>query len=146
MHLTPSQNAVPAASTSIRIEGRVRRSRGSVDRQTAQSQPMAGTPCEVPLPRTVTLIDGGDRLLSIDRSYLVGSLHTHGSVAVPAAESPYSTSRFDDELPGVPGVHKPHAKLVEHLLQDLTLLRRQIPARLLIQQAEDFDHLRSAVE
>jgi hypothetical protein len=39
---------------SIRIEGRVRVSRGSDDRQTGQSQPIAGTPWEVPLPRTVT--------------------------------------------------------------------------------------------
>ena len=38
---------------SIRIDGRVRVSRGSVDRQTSQSQPIAGTPCHVPLPRTV---------------------------------------------------------------------------------------------
>ena len=44
-----------AAQTSIRIDGRVRRSRGSVDRQTAQSQPIIGTPCDVPVPRTVTL-------------------------------------------------------------------------------------------
>ena len=41
--------------TSMAIEGRVRRSRGSEDRQTAQSQPIAGTPVDVPLPRTVTL-------------------------------------------------------------------------------------------
>jgi hypothetical protein len=34
----------------------VRRSRGSDERQTAQSQPIAGTPVEVPLPRTVTRI------------------------------------------------------------------------------------------
>ena len=45
-------------SSSIRIDGRVRRSRGSVDRQTAQSQPIAGTPCDVPLPSTVTRIYG----------------------------------------------------------------------------------------
>ena len=55
----------PADRTSIRIDGRVRRSRGSDERQTAQSQPIAGTPCDVPLPRTVTRImaDGsiGDR-------------------------------------------------------------------------------------
>ena len=39
----------------MRIDGRVRRSRGSVERHTAQSQPIAGTPCDVPLPSTVTL-------------------------------------------------------------------------------------------
>src|SRR5262245_62145063 len=47
-------------SSSIRIDGRVRRSRGSAERQTAQSQPIAGTPCDVPLPRTVTRISGFD--------------------------------------------------------------------------------------
>src|SRR5450432_1366191 len=35
------------------MEGRVRLSCGSVDRQTAQSQPSVGTPMEVPLPSTV---------------------------------------------------------------------------------------------
>ena len=37
------------------IEGRVRRSRGSEEWQTAQSQPMVGTPIDVPLPSTVSL-------------------------------------------------------------------------------------------
>jgi hypothetical protein len=31
-------------------------SRESVERQTSQSQPIAGTPWDVPLPRIVTLI------------------------------------------------------------------------------------------
>src|SRR5579862_6932749 len=35
------------------MEGRVRRSCGSVERQTAQSHPSVGTPIEVPLPSTV---------------------------------------------------------------------------------------------
>src|SRR6266404_6195673 len=43
------------SSSSMAIEGRVRRSRGSVERHTAQSQPIEGTPWDVPLPRTVTL-------------------------------------------------------------------------------------------
>ena len=56
------RTAIGGAPTcsSIRIDGRVRRSRGSVERQTAQSQPIAGTPCEVPVPRTVTRIGDGD--------------------------------------------------------------------------------------
>src|SRR5580765_881167 len=45
----------PASGTiSIRIDGRDRLSRGSLDRHTSQSQPIAGTPWEVPLPSTVT--------------------------------------------------------------------------------------------
>jgi hypothetical protein len=35
------------------MEGRVRRSWGSLERQTAQSHPRVGTPIDVPLPRTV---------------------------------------------------------------------------------------------
>ena len=38
----------------MRIDGRVRWSRGSVDVHTAHVQPMKGTPLDVPLPRTVT--------------------------------------------------------------------------------------------
>ena len=38
----------------IRIEGRDRLSRGSVDRHTAQAQPIIGTPMDVPVPRKVT--------------------------------------------------------------------------------------------
>jgi len=37
----------------MRIEGRVRLSRGSSEAQTAQRQPMIGTPCDVPVPRKV---------------------------------------------------------------------------------------------
>ena len=40
-------------ATSRRRPGRIRRLRGSVERQTAQSQPMTGTPVEVPLPSIV---------------------------------------------------------------------------------------------
>src|SRR4051794_7973846 len=43
-----------AGGSSIRIDGRVRLSRGSTEWHTAQSQPIAGTPCDVPLPRMVT--------------------------------------------------------------------------------------------
>ena len=44
---------MPAYSTSI--DGRVRRSRGSDEWQTAQVQPIVGTPMEVPLPSTVSV-------------------------------------------------------------------------------------------
>jgi hypothetical protein len=39
----------------MRIEARDLVSRGSSDRQTAQSQPIIGTPCDVPEPSTRTL-------------------------------------------------------------------------------------------
>ena len=35
------------------MDDRVRLSRGSADVQTAQSHPIIGTPCEVPVPRNV---------------------------------------------------------------------------------------------
>ena len=44
----------PSASTSA--PERVRWSRGSVERQTAQSQPIWGTPNDVPVPRKVSRI------------------------------------------------------------------------------------------
>ena len=44
-------------------EVRSRRSRGSEDVQVAQSQPIIGTPCEVPVPRNVMFksaaVEGG---------------------------------------------------------------------------------------
>ena len=52
----PANGDTGSDRASIRIDGRVRRSRGSDERQTAQSQPIAGTPWDVPLPRTVTRI------------------------------------------------------------------------------------------
>ena len=62
----------------MRIDGRVRRSRGSVEVHTAQVQPIIGTPCEVPVPRSVTL------RLNVDRPY--GSM-----IRVPPPET--STNR-----------------------------------------------------
>ena len=44
---------LPAYSSMI--EGRVRRSCGSLEWQTAQSQPSVGTPMDVPLPSTVSV-------------------------------------------------------------------------------------------
>lgn len=43
---------------------RSRLSRSSVDRQTSQSQPMTGTPWEVPVPRNVTF--KSDELIGFD--------------------------------------------------------------------------------
>src|SRR6185436_17023585 len=108
--------------TSIRMDGRVRRSRGSEDRQTAQSQPIAGTPWEVPLPRTVTriMVDGdliADRFLGLD-----------------------------DALAGAADFDKAEAELVEHLFEHLALFGREVAPGLLIEQREDLDHLGSAVE
>ena len=37
----------------------MRLSRASVERHTSQSQPMTGTPCEVPVPKNVNIVDFG---------------------------------------------------------------------------------------
>ena len=53
-----SRNVLSAADPfthSRRIDGLVRRSRGSLERQVLQSQPIIGTPCDVPVPSTSTL-------------------------------------------------------------------------------------------
>ncbi len=51
----PLSMTMRCPSHSIITEGRVRRSRGSLEWQTAQSHPIVGTPIEVPLPSTVTV-------------------------------------------------------------------------------------------
>src|SRR5216683_2485006 len=87
--------APAGAAIWIRIDGRVRRSRGSRERQTSQSQPIIGTPCDVPVPSSVTL-------------------------------------RLNNALPGCRRLDKSQAELVQYLLEHLSLLRRQVAARLLI--------------
>src|SRR5437773_6309550 len=94
---------------SIRIDGRVRRSRGSVERHTAQSQPIIGTPCDVPVPSSVIL-------------------------------------RLNDALAAALGLDESEAKLVENFFEQLPLIVRQVAARFLVEQLEDLDHLRGAVE
>src|SRR5262245_36975530 len=98
---------------SMRIDGRVRVSRGSVDRQTAQLQPMNGMPCDVPLPKTVTCTTRGS------------GLGTRGS------------SRMDDAWRLAARLEEAHPKLVEDLLEHLTLLGREVATCLLFEQRED---------
>ena len=88
------------------------------DRQTAQSQPMAGTPLEVPVPRSVTRI----------------------------ARSRACRSRLDDALAAARGLDEPQPQLVEHLLEQLALFRREVALGLHVEQREDLDHLRGALE
>ena len=49
-------------------------------------------------------------------------------------------------LPPPAGLDEPQPELVEHLLEHLALLGRQVASRLLVEQREDLDHLRRAVE
>ena len=54
-HISCEGLGTQASRRSIRIDGRLRASRGSVEQQVRQSQPIMGTPCEVPVPSMVTL-------------------------------------------------------------------------------------------
>src|SRR6187402_961974 len=56
-----STRIVAPLASRTRIDGRERLSRGSVDRQTAQAQPIIGTPIDVPVPRNVTSTGLGGR-------------------------------------------------------------------------------------
>src|SRR3954464_2723432 len=61
----PASTSTCASAVSTKIDGRRRRSRGSADRHTGQSQPIIGTPCDVPVPRKVTFKSGFDDALVI---------------------------------------------------------------------------------
>ena len=47
---------------------------------------------------------------------------------------------------GVGCLDKPHAQLVQHLLEQLTLFEGEVAARFLIEQREDLDHLGGAIQ
>ncbi len=51
------EHAAARRRSSSAMDGRDRASRGSVDRHTPQSQPIIGTPCDVPVPRKRTRTD-----------------------------------------------------------------------------------------
>src|SRR6476619_2415196 len=53
---------------------------------------------------------------------------------------------LDDPLAGAGRFDKAQAELVQDLAQDLALFGREIAARLLLEQRQDFDHLRGPVE
>src|SRR3954464_8205376 len=61
----PASTRTLAPAVSTKIDGRSRASRGSAERHTAQSQPIIGTPCDVPVPRKVTRNSGFDDALLI---------------------------------------------------------------------------------
>src|SRR5438093_3446076 len=54
--------------------------------------------------------------------------------------------RLDDPFAAARGVDEAEAQLVQHLLEHLPFLGRQVSAGLLIEQRQDFDHLRGAFE
>src|SRR3712207_677963 len=87
------RKSVPVSTTNehsgvwMKIEERSRLSRGSDEWQTSQSQPIIGTPCDVPVPRKVatsselSVEGGGDKLgkrpLSTVRQLLSTARHAH---------------------------------------------------------------------
>ena len=99
-----TSGAAPDCCISMRIDGRVRRSRGSVERQTAA----------------------------------VAADHRHTVRGAGAEEGMFKrcSSEFDYAFPSPEGLDKPHPELVEHLFEHLTLLGREVAARLLIENPE----------
>lgn len=57
------------------MDGRNRRSRGSGDEQTAQWQPIIGTPCDVPLPRNVIVTEAYQGVTMREPPFLVASMY-----------------------------------------------------------------------
>src|SRR5262245_18160427 len=114
--VSTSTDAPPAIS--MKIDGRDRVSRGSVERQVAQSHPIIGTPCDVPEPSTSTL----------------------------AAEAGVITSRRHDALLVTLRVDKTHAELIEDGLEQLLLVRGEIAASLFFEQRQNIDHLTGSHE
>jgi hypothetical protein len=71
------------------MEVRNRLSRGSLERHTGQVQPMTGTPCEVPLPKTVTIIDFSVFRMALQASNRCAKLAIFAKTSRHLAEFPY---------------------------------------------------------
>src|SRR4029077_4218291 len=107
---------------SIITEGRVRRSCGSVELQTRQSQPKVGTPIDVPLPSTVSV------------AFMRGP-----SCSSSAGSSGYSRLRWTRQ--GVGHFHVRHTYFVKAVLQENLFRRCQVAFRLLHQKGKGIDGL-----
>src|SRR3954471_22708938 len=110
-----STRSCPPSPVATSTEVRIRRSRGSADLQTVQSQPIIGTPCDVPVPRKV--------------------------IFTADAAPPGRRLREDDALLAFLGLDEAHAELVEQIVDELGLGRQQVALRLRLQHGEDLDHL-----
>src|SRR4029453_6721244 len=101
-----SINTLVPASPRTNTDGRRRLSRGSSERQVLHSQPIIGTPCEVPVPRNVI-----------------------------------SKLGLDDPALALLSLDVAHPQLVEQVVNELGLVGRQVALRLLLQEADQVDHL-----
>src|SRR4029453_2161123 len=68
-----------------------------------------------------------------------------GDVEAGASAPPVGLGN-DDPRRAVLDVHEPHAQFVQTLLEQLTLFGAQVAARLLLEDAEDVDHLARALD
>ena len=82
--------------------------------RSSQSQPIIGTPCDVPVPRNVMRIADG----------------RHSTV-----------SRLDDALLALLGLHEAHAQLVQQVVDELRFGLGEVARGLLLQHRDDLDHL-----
>src|SRR5580700_7076735 len=119
-------------ANSSMIEGRVRRSRGSLERQTTQSQPSVGTPMDVPLPSTV----------SVAFMREPSGLNLYAEASSSAGSR--GRSRLRRARQGVGHFHIGHTHFVEAVLQKVFFGRGQVALGLFRNQRESIDGLPSA--
>src|SRR5258708_6321653 len=100
-----NNTAPPSVSTAAPT--RVRLSRGSVERQTAQPHPSCGTPKLVPVPRKVSFTLGvpppGAASYRLDLHQVGGARHVEGDAcgdddAIPFTGEPARADRIEGEL------------------------------------------------
>src|SRR5689334_5921323 len=121
-----SINSTAPPSVSTAAPTRVRLSRGSVERQTAQPHPSCGTPKLVPVPRKVSFTLGapppGSRSYRLDLHQVRRPGHVEGNArrdddAITLAREPALANRLEGELDHVgvrvavldeTGDHSPH--------------------------------------
>src|ERR1700722_90473 len=139
----------PAQVTAI--EGRVRRSRGSLDVQTRQVQPSVGTPMEVPLPRMVisalwmkhapyiNFTSGLYQATALDRAFPPPPVRSRSEKAlVRLLRLGRPLGRIGN---GIRDLEKRHPQIEKRVLQQPLLLLGEIALGLFIQHAEHVDAL-----
>src|SRR5271169_4678661 len=117
---------------SIITEGRVRRSCGSLEWQTTQSQPRVGTPMDVPLPSTVSVA-----LMSESSCFDV--------CADPSSSTGSSgSSGLGRTRQSVRDLYIGHAYFVKAVLQKVLFGRSQVALGFVRQQGQSIDGLARA--
>src|SRR5450759_3779056 len=114
----PASTRTLVRPVSTKMDGRSRVSWGSVERQVAHSQPIMGTPWDVPVPRNVIL-----------KSSVANRQSTMSGLD-------------DDARVALLGLHEPHAQLVQQILDEFRLGLREIAGGLLLKHRDQLDDVR----